>query len=192
MRSLNVLVIFVCSLTFSHAKVPDPRDVAAFLRWFVRGQEYECYVNFIDPRRSNAKLSIKDLKSGHTFTFDPEHNDLLRIFTLDVTGDDQDELISVWSHGVYQQVIVHMLHPGEMRPTIVFQAVFRMDVEFHFEPDSDRRTITVVSSAQVDSPPVRISYKWDSSYLKFVKTQSIGNCTACFHVVVRSLSGRIK
>lgn len=174
----------------SHQTIPND-EIAAFLSLKQDDHTIQCIVKYIDKRRRIAKLLIKDVSSptADAVEFDPDFNHLIRIFSIDLTGDGREELVSLWTHGIAKQIAVHVLTPTAR---LIFHAIFRLDAIVDLDPASLKPRIKLFSSGGADSPVYSETYVWSSEGSQFIKKESIpetkrNSCTDCFEVLTPSL-----
>lgn len=189
-RSVLITLILMISGPASYGQqVELSDDTVAYLILEQKDRRVKCWVKIIDPVRRFAQLVIKDTSDplAEPLIFDPDFNHLKRMFSLDLTRDDQDELVSVWTHGNATQLAVHTLEP---RARLVFRAVFRHDVDIETNASTGERTIALLSSDTGGSEAEILvrRFIWSSSEKSFVE-KKLGqkrskSCATCFEVSI--------
>jgi hypothetical protein len=88
-------------------------EVASLLRVKSHLRSFECRVQYVETTsgRHHSKLLVfRDSEQEPVLAFDPGGpNRLFQMFVMDLTGDENPELVTFWQHGVYEQVVVFSL-----------------------------------------------------------------------------------
>jgi len=163
-------VAFLAALAIAEPAAFAKEDVLAYLRLpsiLKSDQALECWVRVIDPSRDLAALEINDQASGRALLqFDPDHNQFIRFYPLDVTGDGVDELITFWTHGVVLQLAIFSLTP-EVK--LLFQMPFRHDVTFETKYVPHLKTILRIFSGDSNFGNITVeNYVWSNEQGTFI------------------------
>ncbi len=160
----------------------DPKTTLAYLSC----GKFECWVNYVSPPRPIAKLLIRQPGSPERIVaeFDPLENGFIRMYSVDLTGDGRDELVSLWGHGaVAVQVTVHSLWP---QPELIFHAVVRGGAYADFDIRTHERFLRLISSTTSTSEQFAEEYSWSRKNLRFERRSPRGAevCRGCFNIIV--------
>jgi len=142
----------------------DPETRLAILNdVFSKGTSYRVVVEQ-EPEYGRGTLKLyREDDHKPILIFDPDHNHFIRAFPFDVTDDGEPELISFWTHGVYEQVVIHTL---ENTPKLLLLETYRFGVIFDLDPLELTSSIRIISSDGPDTRTVRV-FSWSKSKKRF-------------------------
>ena len=160
MRREVIPIVLLWWIAGSHmlGETTIDKDIAAYQRIFDGTKFYLCFVQ-VGPSGKWNRLLIQDQETGRrVIEFDPNHNYFIRWSTLDLTGDGQDELVTVWTHGMVREVAIFAFLP---RPRLIFRTQFRFGV--FFQPrwlPSFKMRMLVYSSSGIQGDILEKTYGW--------------------------------
>jgi hypothetical protein len=147
-------------------------EVASLLRVKSHLRSFECRVHHVETTsgRHHSKLLVfRDSEQEPVLAFDPGgYNRLFQMFVMDLTGDEDPELVTFWQHGVYEQVVVFSL---EADPRQILRATGRGGVFFESH-DAKRVKVRIMGTSPATSEIETRVFEWCERKREFIHRET--------------------